>query len=36
MTAVKQAACSKATIRRQPRHQMTCHTDEFWTTVWCM
>jgi len=31
MTAVKQAACSKATVRQ---HQTTCHPDEFWTMVW--
>jgi len=29
MTAVKQAACSKAAVRR---HQTACHPDEFWTT----
>jgi len=28
MTAVKQAACSKAAFRR---HQTTCRPDEFWT-----
>ena len=33
MTAVKQTACSKATVRR---HQTTCHPDEFWITVWRM
>jgi len=33
MTTVKQAACSKAAVRR---HQTTCHPDEFWTMVWCM
>ena len=33
MTAVKQAACSIAAVRR---HQTTCRPDEFWTTVWRM
>ena len=33
MTAVKQAACSKAVVQW---HQTTCHPDEFWTKVWCM
>jgi len=33
MTAVKQAACSKAAVRR---HQTTCRPDEFWTMVWRM
>ena len=33
MTAVKQAACSKAAVRR---HQTTCRPDEFRTTVWRM
>jgi len=32
-TAVTQAACSKAAVRR---HQTTCRPDEFWTTVWRM
>ena len=30
-TAVKQAACSKAAVRR---HQTICRPDEFWTTVY--
>jgi len=33
MTAVKQAGCSKATVRRR---QTTCRPYEFWTTVWRM
>ena len=33
MTAVKQAAFSKAMVRW---YQTTCCPDEFWTTVWCM
>jgi len=33
ITAVKQAACSKASVWR---HQTTCHPDDFWTMVWHM
>ena len=33
MTAVKQAACSKAAVRR---HQTTCRLGEYWTMVWRM
>jgi len=33
MTAVKQAACSKAAVQW---HQTSCRPDELWTTVWCM
>jgi len=33
MTAVKQAACSKAAVRL---HQTTCRSNGFWTTVWRM
>jgi len=33
MTAVKQAACSEAAVRR---HLTTCRPHEFWTKVWRM